>query len=65
MTRALSAAEARIYLGKLLRDVAEKGDTMIVERSDKPQAVIQERSREPEVRETRWWSPIRQLTQMR
>jgi prevent-host-death family protein len=38
--KTVSATEARIHLGELLRDVAEKGDTIIVERSGKPQAVI-------------------------
>ena len=40
MPKTVSATEARIHLGKLLRDVAEKDDTIIVERSGKPQAVI-------------------------
>jgi prevent-host-death family protein len=53
MTRAVSATEVRIHLGELLRDVAEKGDTIIVERSGKPQAVIQERSWRPGLRENR------------
>ncbi len=40
MPKTVSATEARIHLGALLRDVAERGETIIVERSGKPQAVI-------------------------
>ncbi|MER3436753.1 MAG: hypothetical protein C4346_03575 [Chloroflexota bacterium] len=58
LTRTVSATEARIHLGELLRDVAGEGDTMLVERSGKPQAVFQEGSLEPGARETRWLSPF-------
>lgn len=36
----MSATEARIHLGDILRAVAERGETVFVERSGKPQAVI-------------------------
>jgi prevent-host-death family protein len=36
----MSATEARVHLGDVLRAVAERGETVFVERSGKPQAVI-------------------------
>lgn len=39
MPKTVSATEARIHLGALLRDIAEQGETIIVERGGKPQAV--------------------------
>jgi prevent-host-death family protein len=40
MTRTISATDARVRFGKLLRDVAEKGETVVVERSGRPQVVV-------------------------
>lgn len=40
MIRRISATDARVGFGKLLQDVAEGGDTVLVERSGQPQAVV-------------------------
>jgi prevent-host-death family protein len=40
MTKTMTATEARVHFGRLLRDVAERGETVIVERSGLPLAVI-------------------------
>jgi len=40
MTRSISATDARIRFGKLLREVAEQGETVVVERSGKAQAIV-------------------------
>ncbi|MGI8477691.1 MAG: type II toxin-antitoxin system Phd/YefM family antitoxin [Thermomicrobiales bacterium] len=40
MTRTMSATEARIHFGEVLLDVSERGQTIVVERSGHPQAVI-------------------------
>jgi prevent-host-death family protein len=40
MERRIAATEARIHFGKVLREVAEEGYRIIVERSGEPQAVI-------------------------
>lgn len=40
MARTVSATEARIHFGELLRGVAERGETFLVERSGTPQAVL-------------------------
>jgi prevent-host-death family protein len=40
MTKTVSATEARIHFGELLRGVAERGETFLVERSGTPQAVL-------------------------
>lgn len=40
MVRVLSATEARINFGELIRGVAERQDTVIVERGGKPQVVV-------------------------
>jgi len=60
MTRTISATEARVGFGKLLHDVAEGGESVLVERSGQPQAVVlsvgeYRRLRElEEVRRDRW-----------
>jgi prevent-host-death family protein len=36
----MSATEARVHFGALLRDVAERGETVIVERSGMPQIAV-------------------------
>ena len=47
MTKTVSATEARVHFGELLRGVTERGDTYLVERSGTPLAVkpLQLRSR--------------------
>jgi len=40
MERVMSATEARIHFGELLRQVSEQGQTIIVERDGEPQAVV-------------------------
>ena len=40
MKKTVSATEARVHFGELLRAVAEEGATYVVERSGKPQAVV-------------------------
>ena len=40
MKRVVTAAEARIRFGELIRRVAENRETVIVERGGKPQAVV-------------------------
>lgn len=40
MHRTISATEARIHFGELMRSVVEKGETVVVERAGKPQVVM-------------------------
>ncbi|MDH3522225.1 MAG: type II toxin-antitoxin system Phd/YefM family antitoxin [Acidobacteriota bacterium] len=40
MPRTLTATSARVRFGELLRDVADRGETVFVERNGKPQAVV-------------------------
>jgi prevent-host-death family protein len=40
MKKTVSATEARVHFGELLREVAEEGTTYVVERGGKPQAVM-------------------------
>ena len=40
MEKTVSATEARVHFGRLLRAVAEEGTTYVVERGGKPQAVV-------------------------
>lgn len=40
MKKTVSATEARVHLGEVLRTVAEEGATYIIERAGKPQAVV-------------------------
>ncbi len=40
MASTLSATEARVRFGELLRRVVERGETLIVERGGKPQVVV-------------------------
>jgi prevent-host-death family protein len=40
MKKTVSATEARVHFGELLRGVAEEDETYIVERSGKPTAVL-------------------------
>lgn len=40
MERTISATEARVHFGELLRRVVEEGQPVIVERGGKPQAVV-------------------------
>jgi prevent-host-death family protein len=61
MTRTVSATEARIHFGDVLRAVHERGETIFVERSGKPQAVVlsieeYERLRNGKDQEDDWWT---------
>ena len=40
MKKTVSATEARVHFGELLRAVSEEGATYVVERSGKPEAVV-------------------------
>jgi prevent-host-death family protein len=40
MSRTMSATEARVHFGDVLRAVAERGETVFIERGGKPQAVV-------------------------
>lgn len=40
MTRAVSATEARIHLGELMREVIESQEPVIIERSGRPHVVL-------------------------
>ncbi|MGE3796479.1 MAG: type II toxin-antitoxin system Phd/YefM family antitoxin [Thermomicrobiales bacterium] len=40
MEKRLSATEARVHFGEVLKRVAEDGSTYVIERAGKPQAVI-------------------------
>lgn len=40
MERRMTATEARVHFGEVLRDVTERGKTVVVERGGKPQAVV-------------------------
>jgi prevent-host-death family protein len=40
MERTVSATEARIHFGELMRKVVERDETVIIERSGKPQVVV-------------------------
>src|SRR5262245_9292845 len=59
MTKTISATEARIHFGEVLRGVTERGETIFVERSGKPLAVVlsieeYERLRNGDQKED-WW----------
>ncbi|HEY7031835.1 MAG TPA: type II toxin-antitoxin system Phd/YefM family antitoxin [Thermomicrobiales bacterium] len=61
MTKTISATEARIHFGDVLRGVTERGETIVVERSGKPQAVVlsveeYERLRNGTNEEDDWWT---------
>jgi len=40
MERVISATEARVHFGELMRQVTEKEQTVVVERDGKPQVVV-------------------------
>ncbi len=40
MKRTVSATEARVHFGEMLRAVSEDGETYVVERGGKPQAIV-------------------------
>jgi prevent-host-death family protein len=40
VAKTMSATEARVHFGALLRDVIERGETIIVERSGTPQIAV-------------------------
>jgi prevent-host-death family protein len=40
MPRTISATDARVRFGRLLRDVAEKGEIVLVEKSGRPRVVV-------------------------
>jgi prevent-host-death family protein len=61
MTRTISATEARVHFGDVLRGVAERGETIVVERGGKPQAVVMsvaeyDRLRANDDQEEDWWT---------
>lgn len=60
MTRVMSATEARVHFGELLRRVTEDAETVVVERGGKPQVVVlslaeYERLRGAQEPEEDWW----------
>ena len=63
MSRRVSATHARVHFGELLREVTENGDTVVVEKSGKPAAVIlsveeyQALSRQNDDRQD-WWELV-------
>ena len=40
MSKTMSATEARIHFGELMRHVTEQGEPVVVERAGKPQVVV-------------------------
>src|SRR5947209_13965938 len=63
MERVISATEARIHFGEVVRPVSSDGATVIVERGGKPQAVVLSleeyerlKAREPE--QDDWWERV-------
>ena len=61
MTRTISATEARTHFGDVLRGVTERGETILVERGGKPQAVVMsvdeyDRLRKGDDHEEDWWT---------
>lgn len=40
MTKTMSASEAQEHFGELMRDVDERGETVLIERSGEPRAVV-------------------------
>jgi prevent-host-death family protein len=60
MIRTISATEARVHFGEVLRSVTERGETVIVERGGRPQAVVvsieeYRRLKAGHVAEVEWW----------
>ena len=60
MTRTMTATEARVHFGELLRRVTENAETIVVERGGKPQVVVisldeYERLRGAQQPEEDWW----------
>jgi prevent-host-death family protein len=63
MPKTISATEARIHFGDVLRGVAERGESFLVERNGKPLAVVlsideYERLRSGENEEDDWWTLV-------
>lgn len=63
MTRTISATEARIHFGDVLRGVTERGETFLVERGGKPQAVVMsideyDRLRKRNGHDDDWWDLV-------
>jgi prevent-host-death family protein len=61
MTRTISATDARVHFGDVLRGVTERGETIFVERGGKPQAVVMsieeyDRLRNGNGHEDDWWT---------
>ena len=64
MTRTISATEARVHFGDVLRSVAERDETILVERGGKPQAVVlsvekYRRLTKDDDQEDDWWELAR------
>jgi prevent-host-death family protein len=60
MTRVMSATEAPVHFGELLRRVVEDDETVVVERGGKPRAVVislaaYDRLRAGQAAEEDWW----------
>lgn len=68
MTRTISATDARVRFGRLLRDVAERGETVVVEKSGTAKAVVvpvgeYERLLRLETSEDRWEALLDELVE--
>lgn len=69
MTRVMSATEARVHFGELIRRVVEHGEIVVVERGGKPQVVVisigeYERLREAPEPEADWWTLAEQSREL-
>jgi prevent-host-death family protein len=63
MTRTISATEARVHFGDVLRGVTERGETILVERGGKPQVVVMsvqeyDRLRNGQEKQDDWWDLV-------
>jgi prevent-host-death family protein len=63
MTKTISATEARIHFGEVLRGVTERGETILVERGGKPQAIVMsideyDRLRRGQDKLDDWWDLV-------
>jgi len=63
MERTISATEARVHFGQLMRRVVENGEAVFVERSGKPQVVVisvaeYERLTEGRPETEDWWTLV-------
>jgi len=61
VTKTIGVKEASIHFGEVLRGVTERGETFLIERGGKPQAVVlsiaeYERLRNGKDQEDDWWT---------